>query len=267
MTATLGSASQVPTKHKALLAWVDEMAKLTKPDKIVWCDGSDAEKDRLTREMVSSGTLIPLDAKKRPGSYLHRSNPNDVARVEHLTFICTPTKEEAGPTNNWMAPADAYQKLSALYDGSMRGRTMYVIPYVMGPLGSQFSKVGVELTDSPYVVLNMRIMTRMGKVALDMLGESGEWNKGLHSILDCNPERRFICHFPQDNTTIPAACNRGGAVRPPRCAATNASRMAVTAARGSSRARAAASSRTVITAESSTTARPCCQVLAGCALD
>jgi phosphoenolpyruvate carboxykinase (GTP) len=212
MTATLNSASQVPTKHKALLAWVDEMAKLTKPDRIVWCDGSEAEKERLTREMVAAGTLIPLEAKKRPGSYLHRSNPNDVARVEHLTFICTPTKDEAGPTNNWMAPADAYQKLSALFDGSMRGRTMYVVPYVMGPLGSQFSKVGVELTDSPYVVLNMRIMTRMGKVALDMLGEDGDWNKGLHSILDCNPERRFICHFPQDNTIWSVGSGYGGNV-------------------------------------------------------
>ncbi len=211
MTAMVNTA-QPPTKHKALVAWVDEMAKLTKPDHIVWCDGSEAEKHRLTEEMVAAGTLLKLNAEKRPGCYLHRSNPNDVARVEHLTLICTPTQDEAGPTNNWMAPDEAYKKLSAMFDGSMRGRTMYVVPYVMGPLGSPFSKVGIELTDSAYVVLNMRIMTRMGKVALDILGDKGEWNRGLHSILDCNPERRFICHFPQDNTIWSIGSGYGGNV-------------------------------------------------------
>jgi phosphoenolpyruvate carboxykinase (GTP) len=201
-----------PTTNKALTSWVEEMAALTKPDRIYWCDGSEDEKRRLTELAVSEGILTPLNQQKRPGCYLHRSNPNDVARVEHLTFICTPTKEEAGPTNNWMAPADAYKKLSALYDGSMKGRTMYVIPYVMGPLGSPFSKVGIELTDSVYVVLNMRIMTRMGKAALDMLGDSNDFNRGLHALLDVNPERRYICHFPQDNTIWSIGSGYGGNV-------------------------------------------------------
>src|SRR5438477_6658585 len=149
------------------------MAKLTKPDRIVWCDGSEEEKKRLTELAVSDGTLIKLNQDKLPGCYLHRSNPNDVARVEQLTFICTPTKDEAGPTNNWMSPDDAYKKLGALLEGGYRGRTMYVVPYVMGPLGSPFSKVGIELTDSVYVALSMRIMTRMGKPALEMLGDAG----------------------------------------------------------------------------------------------
>jgi len=200
------------TKHKGLLDWVSEMARLTKPDNVVWCDGSEDEKRRLTEQAVADGTLIPLDPKKHPGCYLHRSNPNDVARVEQLTFICTPTKAEAGPTNNWMAPADAYKKLGALFDGSMKGRTMYVLPYVMGPLSSRFSKIGVELTDSIYVALNMRIMTRMGKQALDMLGDTGEFNKGLHSMLDVSPERRFICHFPEDNTIWSIGSGYGGNV-------------------------------------------------------
>ena len=196
----------------ALVAWVDEMAKLTKPDSIHWCDGSEAERRKLTDEAVAAGILLPLDPKKRPGCYLHRSNPNDVARVEHLTFICTPTKDEAGPTNNWMAPDEAYKKLGALYDGAMRGKTMYVVPYLMGPAGSAFSKVGVELTDSIYVVLNMRIMTRMGKVALDMLSDGSDFNRGLHALLDVNPERRYICHFPQDNTIWSIGSGYGGNV-------------------------------------------------------
>jgi GTP-dependent phosphoenolpyruvate carboxykinase len=173
-------ATTAPTTHAALLAWVDETAKLTKPDKIVWCDGSEAEKKRFTEEAVAAKVLIPLDQKKWPGCYYHHSSQTDVARVEHLTVICTPTKEEAGPTNNWMAPAEAYAKLSGIFDGSMKGRTMYVVPYIMGPATSPFSKVGVELTDSVYVALNMQIMTRMGKVALDRLGAAGEFNKGLH---------------------------------------------------------------------------------------
>ena len=166
------SSGKVLTTNPELLKWVAEMAALTKPDRIVWCDGSEEEKKRLTEEAVAQKILEPLNQEKLPGCYLHRSNPNDVARVEQLTFICTPTKDEAGPTNNWMAPEEAYAKLGKLFDGSMKGRTMYVIPYVMGPLGSPLSKVGVELTDSVYVVLNMRIMTRMGAVALDMLGDS-----------------------------------------------------------------------------------------------
>ncbi|MFT3921327.1 MAG: phosphoenolpyruvate carboxykinase (GTP) [Myxococcales bacterium] len=200
------------TKNPTLLAWVDEQAKLTKPEKIVWVDGSDEEHKRLTEIALAEGAIEPLNPEKLPGCFYSRSNPNDVARVEHLTFICTPTKEEAGPTNNWMAPDEAYKKLRGLFDGSMKGRTMYVIPYVMGPLGSPISKVGVELTDSVYVVLNMRIMARMGKGALDQLGNSNDFNRGLHSTLDINPERRFICHFPQDNTIWSVGSGYGGNV-------------------------------------------------------
>ncbi|HEX7079240.1 MAG TPA: phosphoenolpyruvate carboxykinase (GTP) [Candidatus Eisenbacteria bacterium] len=200
------------TSNRGLVDWVGEMARMCRPDQVVWCDGSDQEKHRLTEAAVESGVLVPLNQKKRPGGYLHRSNPNDVARVEHLTFICTPTREEAGPTNNWMPPDEAYAKLRKLFDGSMRGRTMYVVPYVMGPLGSPFSKIGVELTDSVYVVLSMRIMTRMGKAALDMLGPSNDWNRGLHSTLDLDPERRFICHFPEDNAVWSIGSGYGGNV-------------------------------------------------------
>jgi phosphoenolpyruvate carboxykinase (GTP) len=211
MRAPVESGEKRPTSNPSLLAWVDEAAKLCKPDRVYWCNGSPEEKKRLTEEALAAGVLLPLDQKKLPGCYFHHSNPNDVARVEHLTFICTPTKEEAGPTNNWMAPAEAYHKLSALYDGSMKGRTMYVVPYVMGPARSPFAKVGIELTDSVYVALNMGIMTRMGKVALDRLGPAGqEFNKGLHSVADCNPERRFICHFPQDNTIWSVGSGYGG---------------------------------------------------------
>jgi phosphoenolpyruvate carboxykinase (GTP) len=209
---TQASQQKPPTANTHLLAWVAEMAKLTKPDAIVWCDGSEAEKHHLTELAVSKGILIPLNQEKLPGCYLHRSNPNDVARVEQLTFICTNTKEEAGPTNNWMAPKEAYDKLRPLFDGSMKGRTMYVIPYVMGPIGSPMSKVGVEISDSPYVVLNMRIMTRMGTQALKMLGDSNDFNRGLHSTLDIDPERRFICHFPEDNTIWSVGSGYGGNV-------------------------------------------------------
>jgi phosphoenolpyruvate carboxykinase (GTP) len=206
-------ASGEPLGHNPhLRAWVDEMARLTKPDRVFWCDGSAAEKQRLTEEAVAAAILEPLDPQKLPGCYLHRSNPNDVARVEQLTFICTPTRDDAGPTNNWMAPEEAYAKLGRLFDGSMRGRTMYVVPYVMGPVGSPMAKIGVEITDSVYVVLNMRIMTRMGWPAVTMLGDSDEFNRGLHSTLDCNPERRFICHFPQDNTIWSIGSGYGGNV-------------------------------------------------------
>jgi phosphoenolpyruvate carboxykinase (GTP) len=211
-TAPTDTAGKPLTKNPHLLKWVEEMARLTKPERIVWCDGSEDEKKRLTEEAVGKGILIPLNQEKLPGCYLHRSNPNDVARVENLTFICTPTKDEAGPTNNWMAPDEAYRKLGGLFDGSMVGRTMYVVPYIMGPAGSPMAKIGVELTDSIYVVLNMRIMTRMGRVALNMLGDSNDFNRGLHSTLDCNPERRFICHFPQDNTIWSVGSGYGGNV-------------------------------------------------------
>ncbi len=206
---TIGS---MEVSNAELLKWVDETAAMMKPDQIVWVDGSEDERKNLTEQAVAAGILIPLNAQKRPGCYLHRSSPNDVARVEHLTFICTPTKEEAGPTNNWMAPDEGYAKLAKLFDGAMKGRTMYVIPYVMGPVGSPYAKIGVEITDSVYVVLNMRIMTRMGQVALSMLGASNDFNRGVHSTLDVNPERRFICHFPQDNTIWSVGSGYGGNV-------------------------------------------------------
>jgi phosphoenolpyruvate carboxykinase (GTP) len=202
--------SSLPTTNRALLEWVNSMSAMCQPDAVVWCDGSDAEKQRLTEYAVSKGVLEPLNAEKHPGSYLHRSNSNDVARVEHLTFICTPKKEDAGPTNNWKAPDEAYSMLKGLFTGSMKGRTMYVVPYVMGPLGSEHSKIGIELTDSVYVVLNMGIMTRMGKSALDMLGQGNGFNRGLHCTGDLNPDRRFICHFPQDNAIWSFGSGYGG---------------------------------------------------------
>jgi phosphoenolpyruvate carboxykinase (GTP) len=204
------AVSSSTTKSKALAQWVTECARLAKPDRIVWCDGSEEEKERLTQQAVAAGVLIALNPAKRPRSYLHRSNPNDVARTEEVTFICTPTREEAGVTNNWMAPDEGYRKLGALIEGSMKGRTMYVIPYVMGPIGSRFSKIGIEITDTIYVVLSMRIMTRMGRAALDMLGDSDDFNRGLHCTLDINPERRFICHFPQNNTVWSVGSGYGG---------------------------------------------------------
>jgi phosphoenolpyruvate carboxykinase (GTP) len=203
--------SKAPS-HPALLAWVHETAKLTQPDRIHWCDGSEAERDALLAEAVERGILIKLNQQKRPGCYYHRSNPNDVARVEQCTYICTPTQEEAGPTNNWMAPAEMYARLHGLARGAMRGRTMYVVPYLMGPPGSPLARVGVELTDSLYVVLSMRIMSRMGRVALEELGASGDFNRGLHCMLDVHPDRRFIAHFPQDNTIISVGSNYGGNV-------------------------------------------------------
>ncbi|MGA9630734.1 MAG: phosphoenolpyruvate carboxykinase (GTP) [Candidatus Acidiferrales bacterium] len=190
--------------------WVEESARLTKPAKIVWCDGTDAENERLTDEMLRDGTYIDLNQKTFPKSYLHRSNPNDVARTENLTFICTRRKEDAGPTNNWMAPAEAKDKLRPLFDGAMKGRTMYVVPYIMGPAKSPYSKIGVEVTDSAYVVASMRIMSRMGKVALDRLGSSDDFVPGLHSLADLNPDRRFIVHFPEEKLIWSVGSGYGG---------------------------------------------------------
>jgi len=198
--------------NKAVQKWVDEMAILTKPDSIVWIDGTAEEKQRLTQQALAGGELQELDQEKLPGCYHHRTAINDVARVEHLTFICTSEKEDAGPTNNWMAPSEAYDKLGKLFDGSMKGRTMYVIPYLMGPEGSPFSKVGIEITDSIYVVLNMRIMTRMGNSAMKHLGDSDVFVKGLHSKGELDPERRFICHFPEDNAIWSFGSGYGGNV-------------------------------------------------------
>jgi phosphoenolpyruvate carboxykinase (GTP) len=200
------------TTNNHLIEWVDRMARLCQPDTVFWCDGSEAEKAALLEEAVSQGVLLELNQKKLPGCYYHRSNPNDVARVEQCTFICTETQEEAGPTNNWADPKQMYARLHGYAAGSMRGRTMYVVPYLMGVPGSPLSIVGVELTDSIYVVLSMRIMTRMGQIALDRLGDSDNFNHGLHCMLDLNPERRYIAHFPQDNTIISVGSNYGGNV-------------------------------------------------------
>jgi phosphoenolpyruvate carboxykinase (GTP) len=200
------------TTNKTLISWVDEMAKLCKPDQIYWCDGSKTERKELLAQAVEQGILIKLNQKKLPGCYYHRSNPNDVARVEQSTFICTREKEEAGPTNNWMAPKEMYAKLRGLVAGSMKGRTLYVIPYLMGPPGSLMSKVGIEITDSIYVTLSMGAMTRMGDVALKHLGNSDDFNRGLHCMLDVHPDRRFIAHFPEDNAVISVGSNYGGNV-------------------------------------------------------
>ncbi len=200
------------TQNKAVLAWVTEQVKHCAPDQVHWCTGSSAERKALIAEAVKAGILLKLDAKKWPGCYYHRSNPNDVARVEQSTFICTREKENAGPTNNWMAPKEMYQKLRDLSAGAMKGRTMYVIPYLMGPPGSSLSKVGYELTDSIYVVLSMGTMTRMGEVAVKHLGNDDDFNRGLHCMLDVHPERRYIAHFPEDNTIISVGSNYGGNV-------------------------------------------------------
>ena len=196
--------------NQHITRWVEEQAALCRPDRIFWCDGSEEEKAALTRIAVHAGILIELNQQKLPGGYLHRSNPNDVARSEQCTFICTPTRDEAGPTNNWLPPRSMYAKLRPLCDGAMRGRTMYVVPYLMGPAGSPLSKVGLELTDSIYVVLSMRIMTRMGRMAWEHLGDGDDFNRGLHCMLDVNPERRYIAHFPQDNAVISVGSNYGG---------------------------------------------------------
>jgi phosphoenolpyruvate carboxykinase (GTP) len=190
--------------------WVDEVARHTRPEKVHWCDGSAAEYERLVREMLAARTLFELNQREYPGCYLHRSDPNDVARTEHLTFVCSRHKEDAGPNNNWMAPAEAKEKVGKLFAGSMKGRTMYVVPYVMGPVDSPYSQVGVEITDSAYVAVSMRIMTRMGRVARDRLGDSDYFVKGLHSLGDLSPERRFILHFPEERTIWSIGSGYGG---------------------------------------------------------
>jgi len=195
---------------EALNRWVDEVAQLTEPASIRWCDGSDAEYAELVQTMLASGDLLPLNAESNPRSYLHRSHPSDVARVEHLTFVCTPDEVDAGPNNHWMAPADAHAKIDALFAGAMRGRTMYVIPYCMGPIDSPLARCGVEITDSPYVVANMRIMTRMGAPALARIEREGRFVKGLHSTGDLDPDRRFIMHFPEELSIKSIGSGYGG---------------------------------------------------------
>ena len=193
-----------------LETWVDEAAKVTRPDRIVYCDGSEPENQRILAEMLRDGESFKLNETTYPDCYLHRSSPNDVARTEHLTFISSPYKDDVGPTNNWMDPDGAKHKVGVLLNGVMRGRTMYVIPYIMGPVDSPLSKVGVEVTDSPYVVASMRIMSRMGKVALDRLGASNDFVAGLHSLGDLDPLRRYIVHFPQEKLIWSVGSGYGG---------------------------------------------------------
>ena len=189
---------------------MDDVARTTRPDRVVWCDGSEAENTRLVEGMLADGTLIALNPERAPGCTLHRSHPSDVARTEHLTFIASRRKDDAGPTNNWMSPDDARARVGPLFEGVMKGRTMYVVPYVMGPPGSPFSKVGIEVTDSPYVVANMRIMTRMGRRALDQLGSGDEFVPGLHSTGDLSPDRRYIVHYPEDRLIWSVGSGYGG---------------------------------------------------------
>ena len=196
--------------NESVRKFVKEAAAMCRPDDVVWCDGSEEEKERLTQVAIRVGDLIPLDQQSLPGCYLHRSAANDVARTEHLTFVCSREQDDAGPSNNWMAPDEAYDRLGKIYDGSMAGRTMYVIPFLMGPAGSPFSKVGIEVTDSVYVALSMRAMTRMGNIALEHLGDSDDFTRGLHSKADLHIDRRFICHFPEANTIWSVGSGYGG---------------------------------------------------------
>ena len=200
------------TNNKTILAWIDEMKALVNPDQVVWIDGSEEQLEELRKEAVESGEMIKLNQEKLPGCYYHRTAPNDVARVEDRTLICSRKEEDAGPTNHWKEPQEAYKMLYDIARGSYKGRTMYVIPYSMGPVGSPLAKIGVELTDSIYVVLNMSIMTRVGQKVMDVLGDSNDWVRGLHCSCDIDPEKRYICQFPQDNTIISVNSAYGGNV-------------------------------------------------------
>ncbi len=200
------------TDINAVKKWVEECAALTQPDNIVWCDGSEAEKERLEKEALSTGEMIQLNQEKLPGCLYHRTAVNDVARTENLTYICTTRKEDAGPNNNWMTPEEGYARAGAIFEGAMKGRTMYVIPFSMGPVGSPFSKIAVELTDSIYVYLNMRIMARIGQPVLDVLGSYADFTRGLHSKAALDLDNRLILHFPEDNTIWSVGSGYGGNV-------------------------------------------------------
>lgn len=200
------------TNNKTVLSWIDEMKALVNPDQIVWIDGSEEQLEALRKEACASGELIKLNEEKLPGCYYHRTAPNDVARVEDRTLICSKKEEDAGPTNHWKDPQEAYKMLYDIARGSYKGRTMYVIPYSMGPIGSPLAKIGIELTDSIYVVLNMSIMTRVNAKVLDVLGDSNDWVRGLHCKCNVDPENRWICQFPEDNTIISVNSAYGGNV-------------------------------------------------------
>ncbi len=212
MAPWIKDLKDAPTKHSVLKRWVADMAELCGPQRVVWVDGSEAEKKRLEDEAVATGEIVRLNSEKLPGCFYHRTAVNDVARTEHLTYICTKKKEDAGPNNNWMSPREAMAKARGYFSGAMKGRTLYVIPFSMGPVGSPFSKIGVELTDSIYVVLNMRIMTRMGQKVLDQLGTDGEFTKCLHSKADLDINKRLILHFPEQNTIWSVGSGYGGNV-------------------------------------------------------
>ncbi len=198
------------TSNAALQQWVEEVAAHAQPDNIHWCDGSEVENRQLIEKMLDSGDFLEFNQDTHPNCYLHRSDPTDVARTEHLTFVCTRNEDDAGPNNNWMDPADAHKKVDALFDGAMKGRTLYVVPYCMGPIDSPLSRCGVEITDSPYVVVNMRLMTRMGKSALERIEREGSFVRGLHSLGDLDPKRRFIMHFPEELTIKSIGSGYGG---------------------------------------------------------
>jgi len=200
------------TQNKSVLKWLDEIKELVTPDNVVWLTGDEEQLEELRREACSTGEMIKLNEEKLPGCYYHRTNPNDVARVEDRTFICTTDKEDAGPTNNWCDPKEMYAKLYDIARGSYKGRTMYIIPFSMGPIGSPLAKIGIEVTDSIYVVLNMHIMTRIGTKVLEVLGDSEDWVRCFHAKCDIDPEKRYICQFPEDNTIISVNSGYGGNV-------------------------------------------------------